>query len=260
MQSWNQHSEQSDSAVLSNNQPTLTSKLLTYYFLFFGLMAIATLFVVAVVDADIDNHMQDGTLLNLAGKQAAIVEDITKLAVLLAEVPDSSSSTVLYARELNQILAIWQKQQEALRYRKGDSLAGENSPQVRKLFENIEPSHQLILFAGFRLTNHYLRRTVLPSQQVKRLTAEIVHAEPIFFQGITTIADRYSVENKERLNRLFWIVIFIGTGFLLTFLFTGLFIFRPLVIRLNQSVEENRTTASKLTESYSQIATQNQEL
>ena len=140
-------------------------------------------------------------------------------------------------------MALWQRSQEGLQ--QGDptlGLPGNNSPAVKHLFAVIDPEYKAMLQASRGLLALALPDNVhassAPASAFLPFIRTILAAQGGFLTGMDNIVSQYQLEAEEHVVGLRAIEFALLGLTLLVLLLEGLFIFRPAVRRLRQTIAD----------------------
>lgn len=210
------------------------------------LYALALLSIAAIVIASqlfVQTHLErqetDSQVINLAGRQRMLSQQVSKLALQIAEAEDDRRQTL--AQELQSVVNRWTYTHEALRYG-SDSLniPQENSPAVDAMFRQMEPAYQAMRRAAQLLAVRVAASA--PPVVWQTHVDTILTNESRFLTLMDDIVFRYDAEARQRVIRLRRIELVLLGVSLLIILLELFFIFRP-------TAQQIRTTVSELTQS-----------
>ena len=165
---------------------------------------------------------------------------LSKDALALEVFPDTQERRQ-NASELQGTIALWQRSQEGLQH--GDAalgLPGQNSSAIEQLFGKIEPEYKSMLQASNALLSNIRNGGAQPSTVSDVVLLPhirvIIAAQSGFLTGMDAIVTQYQLEAEEHVARL-KLIEFVLLGLtLLVLLLEGLFIFRPAVGHLRQTL------------------------
>lgn len=102
-----------------------------------------------LIQHSINKQAKDALIINLAGKQRMLSQNITKTALMYTQPNQSRAAREPLKEELARLLNSWKEVHAGLQY--GDEklgLPGENSSEVEALFANIQPHFSFMYKAG----------------------------------------------------------------------------------------------------------------
>ena len=230
-----------------------TRRLTTRYIIALCTIALLALLGQIVIQAMLHQQSSDALVINIAGRQRMLSQRLSKAALALEVFPDAQSR-LQNADELRDVVTLWQHSQEGLQH--GDSvsgLPGNNSPTVQKLFAAIEPEYRTMLQASngllaLALSNN-TRASSVPSSAFLPSIQRILAAQSGFLVGMDRIVTQYQLEAQDHVIRQRTIELLLFGSMLLVLLMEGLFVFRPAVRRLRQTVADLQRANEYLTRS-----------
>ena len=167
----------------------------------------------------------DSRVINLAGRQRMLSEHIVKDVLVLDAERDPKTRSMLEP-ELKRSLEDWIKVQRALRNREPSMrLEGQNSPEVERIYDQIEPH--------FATMADLVGRTTAEPADAARLR----FAQDAFLVGMDAIVFQYDQEASQRVQSLQRVGAVLLAILLLTLFLEGFFVFRPAVGALDAAFE-----------------------
>ncbi|TDP02027.1 ATP-binding protein [Flavobacterium sp. 245] len=193
---------------------------------FFALLTIALTIIVSqiLVQYNLNQQLSDSKIINFSGKQRMLSQKIVKEVLILHYVSDTAS--VKQISHLNEVLALWKKNQNALE-NGSDSLAfpKEKSETLSKLYLEINPIFNKIAQATDSfLLNLKLKKTTAENQKFVTI---ILENEDIFLSKMNQIVTQYDLEAHEKVTEQRKIEYWIFGFTLLVLLLEFFFIFKP---------------------------------
>lgn len=205
-------------------------------------VALLTVLGQVVIQSALQQQSSDALVINIAGRQRMLSQRLTKAALALAVFPDAQDRQ-RNADELQDVTILWQHSQQGLQH--GDAvlgLPGHNSQAVRQLFAKIEPEYQSMLRASNALLALVrpggAHSHATPSSALLSETRVILAAQSGFLVGMDKIVTQYQREAEEHVSRLKLIEFILLALTLLVLLLEGLFVFRPAVAQLRQTLAD----------------------
>lgn len=195
--------------------------------------ALATVAVLSIagqvlVQAILDTHAADSRVINLAGRQRMLSQQLVKTALIPVRTGDARAP----APDLPELFAEWTRVHHGLR--SGDrerGLPGKSSAQVAAAFARLEAS-----FQGMRAALVDL----MEGRPAEHAVARLLEHEPAFLRGMDEIVGLYERESSARVRTLQRVELALLCLVLLTLLLEGLFVFRPAVRRIRETVARLR--------------------
>ncbi|GCE11961.1 type IV pili methyl-accepting chemotaxis transducer N-terminal domain-containing protein [Tengunoibacter tsumagoiensis] len=217
-----------------------TRRLTMLYITALSTIALLAVFGQVMIQAALQQQSSDALVINIAGRQRMLSQRLTKAALALAVFTDTQDSQQ-NSNELQVVALLWQHSQQGLQY--GDEslgLPGHNSPAVQHLFATIEPAYQAILRASNTLltlvkTGGANSQAAPPSTLLPEIRIILANQAP-FLIGMDEIVTQYQREAENHVAELKEIEFILFGLTLLVLLLEGLFIFRPAVAQLRQTL------------------------
>jgi signal transduction histidine kinase/DNA-binding NarL/FixJ family response regulator len=201
-----------------------------------------------LVQRALERQAHDSHIVNIAGRQRMLSQRVCNFALSIQSAENSESRQQRLA-VLKSTLELWQRSHRGLL--NGDSslvLDGSNSSEVVAMFAVIEPHFQAMLQAAYSLLERTATDGELDEQSLKPHLEILLKEETPFLSGMDQIVSQYEVEAQARvgtLQRTEWILLAILLAVLIV---EGLFIFRPAVRKLQDSVAmENALATARAT-------------
>jgi signal transduction histidine kinase/CheY-like chemotaxis protein/HPt (histidine-containing phosphotransfer) domain-containing protein len=199
----------------------------------------------AIVQFYFDRQMSDSNVINIAGRQRMLSQRIAKAALALRDAANPSQQAER-DRELRETLALWQRCHRGLQ--RGDAelgLPGANSPEVQRMFAELEPSFAGVLSPAQRLSSKNPGGAGDPSSLAAGV-GEILRHESAFLRGMDAIVSAYASEASQRVARVKRIEQTLLAITLAVLLLEGLFVFRPAVRRIRMMLAAIGEAGAKL--------------
>lgn len=228
-------------------------RLTRFYVIALTIIAFLTVSGLLFIKHTINNHYDDGRVVNVAGRQRMLSQRLTKLAVLKIEDIRSADAPLF-----DSLLTTWSNTH--LQLRNGALLmekpyAVRKSSQLDSMFSRIDPAFRSMYASFVRIKNP----TSSPEQQRNALEV-ILRDEPSFLRQMNDIVFQFDAESIARvkyLERVEWIL---GIATLLTVFIEGLFIFRPVVSHTKQVIHRLAASEEALRLANEQLETTNRSL
>jgi signal transduction histidine kinase len=244
----------------------------TWYAL--ALCVIATVAIIGqvLIQRHLNDQLNDSRVVNVAGKQRMLSQNITKTVLLLGDQQTEQLRTQILT-DLSTSVHLWKVSQDGLLHGNDSlQLQGNNSETIDKMFadvandfEEMHHSSEQIIFA--------LKNNLLVSyDSLKPHVTQILNHESYFLAGMEGIVLQYANEAHEKVISLSTIEYIVLAIALLVIVLEIIFIFRPTARQVNTTVnklihsEKNAMKLSKeigavyasLEKSYEQISIVNQ--
>lgn len=206
----------------------------------FTLLLIAGIAVAnqVIVQNALNRQEADATTINIAGRQRMLSQRISKIGLNIQRAdPDSLEQSIA---EMVASVRLFESSHQGLQ--SGDAslgLPGDNSANVRSLFESIQPSYESILRSSKCLVEQFEPDVFdVSCATTTNNVGVILDNEDAFLQGMDAIAAQYNQEADQRVQNLKNIQnISLGTT-LVSLILLGLFVFLPM-LRINSNSMEN---------------------
>lgn len=224
-----------------------------------SLVAFLTILGQILVQNTLKDGLNDSWLVNFAGRQRFQSQLIAKTALLLTQRPDlADQSTQL--KEFKRVLADWEDHQDQLQTGNLRDISATyiNSDTVKAMFVDIEPHFRAIQ----QNAHSVLKWMEKPgdSASIDLSVRNIFAHELVFLHKMNQIVFQYDKEAKEKVTRLRRIELWLMAFTLVILLLEGLFIFRPAVGKLRETIiqlmdaRENTMIANReLQKAYQQL-------
>jgi signal transduction histidine kinase/DNA-binding response OmpR family regulator len=181
----------------------------------------------------------DSRVINLAGRQRALSQQLTKSALIWLESPPQGDRQARI-QELQDAVNLFSQSHLGLKY--GDPAIGlpqQNNPQIYQMLDELEPSYQAIRQGAIGLLsvvtepeNPVDREAILPFSQ------QILANEKSFFLAMDAIVSEYEKQALQRVQNLIRLErVFLTLG-LFVMLLEVLFIFLPSVQHIKTYIHE----------------------
>jgi two-component system, NarL family, sensor histidine kinase DegS len=202
-----------------------------------SLVAFLTILGQILVQNTLNDGLNDSWLVNFAGRQRFQSQLIAKTALLLTQRPDLAEKNTQLT-EFKDVLADWESHHNQLRT--GDlrdiSATYVNSDTVKAMFVDIEPHFQAIQ-QNAHLVLKWMEKPG-DSLAIDASVRNIFGHELIFLHKMNQIVFQYDKEAKEKVTRLRRIELWLMGLTLIILLLEGLFIFRPAVEKLRETIAQ----------------------
>ncbi|TAE28607.1 MAG: hypothetical protein EAZ92_07910 [Candidatus Kapaibacterium sp.] len=204
------------------------------YMLALGTIAAMAIIGQIAVQYVLRNDKTNARIVNIAGRQRMLSQQICKLAMQIAFVDPSLQPN--FVEKLRAAQTLWRQSHNALQF--GDATLGipegKNSRQIQEMFAKLNPTFQRmdsLVEAAARFT-----ASTRTSPVAVATVGDLLRESEVFLPKMNAIVFQYDEEFHAAVQRLQMLE---GALFLLTLLTLGLeafFIFRPAVQHLETSV------------------------
>lgn len=231
----------------------VAQRLTQYYVLALTMVAILTISGLWFVKRIISDLNDDSRVVNVAGRQRMLSQQLTKLAILRTQnIPHADQ------HDFGKLLEEWSQSQNQL---KNGMLRMEKNYTVRKSAQLDSMFRQLQPVFGSMYSNFRLIDTGEPLAADKEASLlEILENEPVFLKQMDAIVFRFDAESLARVRYLERIEWFLTTATLLVLFLEGIFVFRPVVAHTKKIIRMLTESEKQLKTSNDQLAITNQEL
>jgi PAS domain S-box-containing protein len=203
-------------------------------------VAVLTITGQVLVQVSINKQLSDSHVVNLAGKQRYMSQQICKVVLLLysnidhIHYPDKIES-------LKKLVHDWERNHLALQH--GDpklNLDGKNSPKVIQMFKALDPYFKSILYGTLDILKIKQAQgdPEKDKLQIEKAVKTILKNEKLFLYNMDAIVHQYDAEAKEKVVLLRKIEMFLLIITLLILFIEGLFIFRPAAITIKNTIRD----------------------
>ena len=202
-----------------------------------ALSAVALLSILGqiLVQLTLTRQSSDARVINFAGRQRMLSQKLSKAALAVRISKDTDEQTHRLG-ELKSAMELWERSHEGLKHGDADAgLPGANSPEVSRLFDAIEPNYRAMLSGAGGVLEGY------SNAEQGGATAQIdaiLSNEGAFLSGMDRIVSQYEHEARDKVSLLKHIELTLLVITLLVLIVEGLFVFRPAVLLISESIEE----------------------
>ena len=211
-----------------------TGRLSARYITALSAVAILSIAGQVLVQAVLTTHESDSRIINLAGRQRMLSQRIVRTAMLATRASDPGE----HLAELRTLTDDWRAGHQGLR--EGDDsrgLPGDNSAAVRAEFDALEDSYQAMSSAVDAVL-------ATPGTATEAIGLMLTH-DTEFLRGMDRIVSLYERESSAKVRVLQQVELGLLALVLLTLLLEGLFVFRPAVRRIRDTVGSLRRSEAE---------------
>jgi hypothetical protein len=223
-----------------SSQSSATRRLTIFYICALCSIALLSILGQVIIQVSIQQQTSDALVVNVAGRQRMLSQEISKDMLILEPVTDP---TVRAARmqELQQSVTLWEQSQQGLQH--GDAQQGlpaTTSPAVKQLFSVIEPNYEAMLSAAKDILAK-LNQDPTSSPQHPDIFSDvntILAQEGPYLTGMNNIVTQYQTEADGRVASLRVTELLLMAVTLVVLVVEASFVFRPTTHKLQQTIEE----------------------
>ena len=240
----------------------------------FALSIIATVAIVGqvLIQQHLDDQLNDSRVVNVAGKQRMLSQQITKNIVQLQHYRSQEERNRLVG-QLQNSLRLWKVSQDGLLHGNDSlQLSGRNSAEVIGLFLKTNIHFNTVYERSAHIISLVMGDTIIAPAALQTHVDTVLMHEELFLSGMEQIVLEYANEAEGKVSSLSTIEYMVLAISLLVITLEIIFIFKPTAVQVNATVnklidsEKNATKLSKeigalyasLEKSYEQISIVNQ--
>lgn len=205
-----------------------------WYLLALAAIAITVIIAQVLIQLHLKAQSGDSQLINIAGRQRAFSQKLTKETLLLKDLSDPEDKKMVLS-EIEKTLEIWKVSHVGLHLGAASfNLPYEDDPKVKALFKKLDPHHSEMVGAlEYILVTQ--QQDINASVQQNDLDA-LLNNERQFLSIMDQIVNEYDARSNEQLQKLkrkeYWLLAF-SLAILLLEIFV---IFRPLSIQIKNTI------------------------
>ncbi|SHE95657.1 PAS domain S-box-containing protein [Arenibacter palladensis] len=203
----------------------------------FALATIALSIIVAqiLIQHHLNSQLDDSKVINVAGRQRAYSQKLTKEVLLLKEISDPEERNQIFA-ELGETLTVWKESHQALQ--QSDVAMGiskAENEEVQVLFQNINPHYNAMVGAVEDIISDF--KDSGKSNPDQSYVDILLENERSFLKMMDTIVNKYDVLSKTHLQNLKYKEYLLLAISLLILVLEILFIFKPLSLQIRNTIK-----------------------
>ena len=203
----------------------------------FALATIALSIIVAqiLIQHHLNSQLDDSKVINVAGRQRAYSQKLTKEVLLLKEISDPEERNQIFA-ELGETLTVWKESHQALQ--QSDVAMGiskAENEEVQVLFQNINPHYNAMVGAVEDIIYDF--KDSGKSNPDQSYVDILLENERSFLKMMDTIVNKYDVLSKTHLQNLKYKEYLLLAISLLILVLEILFIFKPLSLQIRNTIK-----------------------
>jgi signal transduction histidine kinase len=247
--------------LIRSSIPAVTRIITKLYLIALTAVALLSIGGQILVQRSLRNQLSDSRVINIAGRQRMLSQKISKTVLLLAYAKDSTQ-VLLNLADLNTDVERWKKSHQGLKngYLPSVATPVNNSDTIRQMFARIEPHFGTILTNVQQILHTYSRHPLPSYQQLETNLALIFKHERAYLQAMDKIVFQYDAEAIQRVNTSQRIETIVLISTLCILLLEGLFIFRPAVEQIRDTIHRLIDSEQKTKQINEQLLQVNQSL
>jgi signal transduction histidine kinase len=182
----------------------------------FLMLSVAALIFASIIlfQQLIDNQENDGSIINIAGRQRMLSQKITKTCLLIVTNKDNEKKTKFF-EILKEDLQNFTTVQNKLTHLN-------NSPKITSLFNSYQKSYQKIIGNASKIMQ-------VDNYQKQECLLSILENEPVYLKNMNMIVNEYTSQNRDKIIYFKKLFIFVDSTIIIFLLFIVLFIITPLI-------------------------------
>ena len=248
------------------------SKLGMWYALALSIIATVAIVGQILIQSHLTDQLSDSRVVNIAGKQRMLSQNITKTILLLKDAQGVEGRNRLL-NHLQTSLELWKVSQDGLLHGNDSlQLPANNSEAITELFAKTNDDFNAVYQSSTNVISLLKGDTLVSSADLQPHIDTILAHEELFLNGMEQIVLQYADEAEEKVSSLSTMEYIVLAISLLVITLEIIFIFRPTSLQVNATVnklidsEKNANKLSKeigalyasLEKSYEQISIVNQ--
>ena len=203
----------------------------------FALATIALSIIVAqiLIQHHLNSQLDDSKVINVAGRQRAYSQKLTKEVLLLKEISDPEERNQIFA-ELRETLTVWKESHQALQQSEvAMGISKAENEEVQVLFQNINPHYNAMVGAVENIISDF--KDSGKSNPDQSYVDILLENERSFLEMMDTIVNKYDVLSKTHLQHLKYKEYLLLAISLLILILEILFIFKPLSLQIRNTIK-----------------------
>jgi PAS domain S-box-containing protein len=228
-------------------------------------ISVLSLLVVAVlvicgqlsVQQGLFTQSHDARVINMAGRENAISEKLSRCALAIDLLP-TSDAVESNTRELEQELIEFSAQHESLLFGNVQlQIPDTTSSEIKELYAKAQPYYDALLKAGRAMVAEQRSGGYKPREihSISAYTGEILRNQQKFFQLMSLIVDQYERESELRSEELETTQVSVVLTTILALLLVGIVILRPAINQIRSAIANLESTQGRLRDSEFRLAT-----
>ncbi|MDL5512257.1 histidine kinase [Arenibacter sp. M-2] len=240
-----------DDKYLAPLDTAIFQRIRKWYLLALAAIALSIIVAQILIQNHLNSQLDDSKVINIAGRQRAYSQKLTKEVLLLKESTEASQRAQVIS-ELGETLSVWKNAHHTLQF--GDMAMGisqAEKEEVNVLFENIDPHYNAMVSAVEHILSDYKENgNSIPNQSD---IDAVLKNESAFLAMMDTIVNKYDALSKTHLQNLKfkeYLLLALSLTILLLEIF---FIFKPLSVQIRNTIKNLMITQKKSEESAHEI-------
>ncbi|MDJ1500726.1 histidine kinase [Xanthocytophaga agilis] len=207
------------------------------YIIALTIVAFLSILGQVLVQIMIHNQSNDSWIINYAGRQRFQSQAIAKITVILAD-RGNQVDTAFYRGELRNWIRSWSKYHHELKSGKLTDLNVfvKNSREIERMFQDIDPDFEAVRRSARNVQHELMYPGPASKARIDNDIAFLLSHERLFLQKMEKIVAQYGEEAKAKIDHLRSIEISLLIITLVVLLLEALFVFRPAVYKLRQTI------------------------
>jgi signal transduction histidine kinase len=217
--------------------PGIARKISRLYLLALTALALLSVGGQVLVQRSLKSQLSDSRVINIAGRQRMLSQKICK-TLLLLDGRSPGPQTAVYLADLEEALAVWRKCHAGLQrgYLADIRTPVSNSSAIRGMFAGIDPLFQRMYAHASAVSRHYAAARPTANPGMSDHIMAVLREERAYLQEMNRIVFQYDAEAVIRVHESRQIEYVLLLGTLMVLLLEGLFIFRPAVEQIRQTI------------------------
>ena len=217
----------------------LSRRLRCYYVIALVMVAGLTIGSQLYIQTAIHSQIQDGPVINMAGRQRMLSQKLTKAALALRDA--DKQEFIARLAELKSVQTLIEKSQEILRFGDAEHRIASESAEVQAAFEDLQP-HQDAIVAASRL----IITDVQNGQSIEKHLDTLLEQEALFLPKMHAIVGMLDQEAQNRVVRLQSIEWVLLATTLVVLMLEAVFVFEPAARTIRKQFEQAVAAAHEL--------------
>src|SRR5688572_15290802 len=212
------------------------SRLGTWYILALSIIATVAIVGQVLIQSHLKTQLGDSRVVNVAGKQRMLSQNITKTVLLLREGQTSTERSAILGN-LRSSVFLWKLSQEGLLHGSDSlKLPGKNSLETTHLFQQVHDHFTGMSQSALSIIAVLEADPLAPYASLESGIQNILEHESRFLQGMEKIVFQYDQEAESKVSSLRTMEYIVLGISLLVIALEVVFIFRPTTIQVNNTI------------------------
>ncbi|MDO6602754.1 sensor histidine kinase [Arenibacter palladensis] len=224
-----------DNKYLPPLDTTTFQRIRKWYLFALATIALSIICAQILIQHHLNSQLDDSKVINVAGRQRAYSQKLTKEVLLLKEISDPEERNQIFA-ELGETLTVWKESHQALQ--QSDVAMGiskAENEEVQVLFQNINPHYNAMVGAVEDIISDF--KDSGKSNPDQSYVDILLENERSFLKMMDTIVNKYDVLSKTHLQNLKFKEYLLLAISLLILVLEILFIFKPLSLQIRNTIK-----------------------